>query len=131
VNHRRSAIIFAFRAKIVRNLLPKLIPIALLFAPAVCLAQAYTMTTIAGAGISLAQLPALQVSIAGTQAQVTYDGLAPGAVGLYQINLTVNNAFTLGGVPGTQRATPRFSKPACPRQAEHADRRFEVRLWNG
>ena len=53
----------------------------------------------------------LQVSFGGTRATVTYAGLAPDAVGLYQINLTVPNVaasdavpltFTLGGVTGTQ-----------------------------
>lgn len=53
----------------------------------------------------------LQISFAGTAAATTYAGLAPGAVGLYQFNLTVPNVapsdtvpltFTLGGVPGTQ-----------------------------
>lgn len=53
----------------------------------------------------------LQVLFSGVPAQVTYDGLAPGIVGLYQINVTVPQmansnlvqlTFTLGGVPGTQ-----------------------------
>jgi uncharacterized protein (TIGR03437 family) len=53
----------------------------------------------------------LQVFFAGTAAPMSYAGLAPGAVGLYQFNLTVPNVpasdttpltFTLGGVPGTQ-----------------------------
>src|ERR1035437_4318456 len=46
-----------------------------------------------------------------TEAMVSYDGLAPNAVGLYQFNVTVPNVaasdtvpltFTLGGVAGTQ-----------------------------
>jgi uncharacterized protein (TIGR03437 family) len=46
-----------------------------------------------------------------TQAQATYDGLAPGAVGLYQFNVIVPSiaasdatplTFTLGGAAGTQ-----------------------------
>jgi uncharacterized protein (TIGR03437 family) len=46
-----------------------------------------------------------------TEAMVSYDGLAPNAVGLYQFNVTVPNGaasdtvpliFTLGGVAGTQ-----------------------------
>jgi uncharacterized protein (TIGR03437 family) len=49
--------------------------------------------------------------IGGTQAQVTYDGLAPGAVGLYQFNAVVPSipasdttplTFTLGGAAGSQ-----------------------------
>jgi len=52
-----------------------------------------------------------EMSIGGTQATVTYDGLAPSAIGLYQFNVTVPNiaddnaapvVFTLDGVPGTQ-----------------------------
>jgi len=52
-----------------------------------------------------------EMSIGGTPATVTYDGLAPSAIGLYQFNVMVpnipdNNAapvvFTLDGVPGTQ-----------------------------
>jgi uncharacterized protein (TIGR03437 family) len=55
---------------------------------------------------------AMQVSFAGTAAVMSYAGLAPGAVGLYQFNLTVPNVpasdttpltFTLGSVPGTQK----------------------------
>jgi uncharacterized protein (TIGR03437 family) len=47
----------------------------------------------------------------GVPAQVTYAGLQPGSVGLYQINVVVPNisasdivplTFTLNGVPGTQ-----------------------------
>lgn len=53
----------------------------------------------------------MQVFFAGTSAAMSYAGLAPGAVGLYQFNITVPNVapsdttpltFTLGGVPGTQ-----------------------------
>jgi uncharacterized protein (TIGR03437 family) len=53
----------------------------------------------------------LTLSIAGTRATVSYAGLAPGAVGLYQVNFTVpaisaNDAapltFTLGGAAGSQ-----------------------------
>jgi len=53
----------------------------------------------------------LKVYFGGTEAQVTYAGLAPGSVGLYQINLIVPNvassdavpiSFTLGGQPGAQ-----------------------------
>ena len=53
----------------------------------------------------------LTLSIAGTRATVSYAGLAPGAVGLYQVNFTVpavpaNDAapltFTLGGAAGAQ-----------------------------
>jgi uncharacterized protein (TIGR03437 family) len=53
----------------------------------------------------------LAVYFAGIPAQVTYAGLAPGSVGLYQINVMVPNitvsdivplTFTLNGVPGTQ-----------------------------
>jgi uncharacterized protein (TIGR03437 family) len=58
-------------------------------------------------------LPAgdFQISIGGTQATVSYAGLAPGYVGLYQFNVVVPGvpandltpvAFTLGGVAGTQ-----------------------------
>ncbi|MFN7923880.1 MAG: beta-galactosidase [Bryobacteraceae bacterium] len=54
---------------------------------------------------------AFQLSIAGTRANLTYSGLAPGAVGLYQFNVTIPRipasdaapvAFSLGGVPSTQ-----------------------------
>jgi trimeric autotransporter adhesin len=53
---------------------------------------------------------ALTVSIGGVSAQVSYDGLAPGFVGLYQFNLTVPAvtpgnlpvALNLGGVSGAQ-----------------------------
>src|SRR5581483_173494 len=54
----------------------------------------------------------LTVSIGGTQATVSYSGLAPGYVGLYQINVVIpsiaaTNAapvtFSLGGVAGTQK----------------------------
>ncbi len=54
----------------------------------------------------------LTVSIGGTEATVSYQGLAPGYVGLYQFNVVVpsiaaTNAaavtFTLGGVAGTQK----------------------------
>jgi uncharacterized protein (TIGR03437 family) len=53
----------------------------------------------------------LQISFAQTQAQLSYDGLAPGLVGLYQFNIVVPAVadsdlvpltFTLEGVPGTQ-----------------------------
>lgn len=53
----------------------------------------------------------LQVSIGGQPAQVTFAGLAPNAVGLYQINVIVpdipaNNkaplTFSLGGASGSQ-----------------------------
>jgi uncharacterized protein (TIGR03437 family) len=53
----------------------------------------------------------LQVKFGSAVASVTYDGLAPNAVGLYQINVvvpsisssdTVPLTFTLGGVAGTQ-----------------------------
>jgi uncharacterized protein (TIGR03437 family) len=52
-----------------------------------------------------------QLNFGQAQAAVTYDGLAPSAVGLYQFNVTVPNVassdtvpatFTLGGVAGTQ-----------------------------
>lgn len=54
----------------------------------------------------------LTISIGGSQATVSYAGLAPGYVGLYQFNVVVpniaaNNAapvtFSLGGVAGTQK----------------------------
>ena len=54
---------------------------------------------------------ALRVTFAGVEAKVTYAGLAPGYVGLYQFNVVVPTvaasdavplAFTLGGVSGTQ-----------------------------
>ncbi|MGO9261000.1 MAG: IPT/TIG domain-containing protein [Bryobacteraceae bacterium] len=53
----------------------------------------------------------LQVYIGGVQATVTFGGLAPDAVGLYQFNVTVPNipandkaplTFSLGGVNGSQ-----------------------------
>jgi len=53
----------------------------------------------------------LAVYFNGIQAQVTYAGLAPDTVGLYQINVVVPNipasdlvklTFTLNGVSGTQ-----------------------------
>ena len=53
----------------------------------------------------------LQVFVGGTQANVTYQGLAPGFVGLYQFNVVVPAVtasdkvpvtFNLGGTPGTQ-----------------------------
>ncbi len=53
----------------------------------------------------------LQVMFGQTPAQVAYAGLAPGSVGLYQINVVVPNiaggdlvplTFTLGGVAGAQ-----------------------------
>jgi uncharacterized protein (TIGR03437 family) len=49
--------------------------------------------------------------VGGVQATVSYDGLAPGYVGLYQFNIVVPNVpagslvpvtYTLGGVTGTQ-----------------------------
>jgi uncharacterized protein (TIGR03437 family) len=52
------------------------------------------------------------LSIGGTQATLTYDGLLPPFVGLYQFNVVVPNVaasdtapltFTLGGVSGTQK----------------------------
>ena len=54
----------------------------------------------------------LQISFAGTPANLSYQGLAPGSVGLYQFNLVVPGVaasdavpvtFTLGGVAGTQQ----------------------------
>ena len=54
---------------------------------------------------------ALQISFAGVPANVTFAGLAPGYVGLYQFNVVVPSVaasdnvpvtFTLGGVKGTQ-----------------------------
>ena len=54
----------------------------------------------------------MQVFFAGTAGAMSYAGLSPGAVGLYQFNVTVPNVpandatpltFTLGGVPGTQK----------------------------
>ena len=53
----------------------------------------------------------LQILFGQAQAQLTFSGLAPLAVGLYQFNLVVPNvaandavpvSFTLGGTPGTQ-----------------------------
>jgi len=53
----------------------------------------------------------LQILFGQTPAQVTYDGLAPGFVGLYQFDVVVPQVsdnlltpltFNLGGVPGTQ-----------------------------
>jgi uncharacterized protein (TIGR03437 family) len=53
----------------------------------------------------------LQMFFGGTSANLQYNGLAPGYVGLYQFNVIVppvsdNNAvpltFNLGGVAGTQ-----------------------------
>ena len=53
----------------------------------------------------------LHITIGGVQANVTYAGLAPGFVGLYQFNVTVPSvpasdttpvAFTLGGTAGLQ-----------------------------
>jgi uncharacterized protein (TIGR03437 family) len=53
----------------------------------------------------------LQVLFGGVPATVIYDGLAPGFVGLYQLNVVVPQiansdlvslTFTLGGVPGIQ-----------------------------
>jgi uncharacterized protein (TIGR03437 family) len=54
---------------------------------------------------------ALGVTFANVPAQITYQGLVPGIVGLYQFNVVVPNipasdttplVFTLGGTPGTQ-----------------------------
>ncbi len=56
-------------------------------------------------------LTSFTASFAGTPATVTYAGLAPGYVGLYQFNITVPNiaasdtvpfTFTLNGAPGSQ-----------------------------
>jgi len=56
-------------------------------------------------------LPQFQISIGGTPATVTYAGLAPDAIGLYQFNVVVPNVtasdtalvtFSIGGVAGTQ-----------------------------
>ena len=56
-------------------------------------------------------LSSLQVFFNGTPGTVTYAGLAPGSVGLYQINVVVPTisasdqvklTFTLNGVPSTQ-----------------------------
>jgi uncharacterized protein (TIGR03437 family) len=53
----------------------------------------------------------LNISFAGVPATILYDGLAPGYVGLYQINIQVPNVaasdsvpvtFSLGGSPGLQ-----------------------------
>jgi uncharacterized protein (TIGR03437 family) len=53
----------------------------------------------------------LQVSLGGAPATVSYAGLAPGFVGLYQFNIVVPNVapsdavpltFTLGGFSGSQ-----------------------------
>ena len=53
----------------------------------------------------------LQISIGGKSATLSYWGLAPNFVGLYQFNVVVPNVaasdavpltFTLGGVSGTQ-----------------------------
>ena len=53
----------------------------------------------------------LQIFLGGVAAQVTYAGLGPGTVGLYQFNVVVPNiaandatplTFALGGVPGQQ-----------------------------
>jgi uncharacterized protein (TIGR03437 family) len=54
---------------------------------------------------------ALSITFANVPAQITYQGLVPGIVGLYQFNVVVPNVpasdttplvFTLGGTPGTQ-----------------------------
>lgn len=54
----------------------------------------------------------LEVYVGGTRAAVTYSGLAPNAVGVYQINVVVPTVaaggnlpltFTLGGIGGTQK----------------------------
>ena len=74
---------------------------------------AVTPTTPAGQIVSQNNQLASQfaISLGGVPAQVTYAGLAPGFVGLYQFNVVVpalpaNNlttvTFTLGGVAGTQ-----------------------------
>jgi uncharacterized protein (TIGR03437 family) len=56
-------------------------------------------------------LPSFQISIAGTPAMVTYAGLAPNTIGLYQFNVVIPNVsasdtasvtFTIGGVSGSQ-----------------------------
>jgi uncharacterized protein (TIGR03437 family) len=53
----------------------------------------------------------LQLFVNQARASVTYAGLAPGTLGLYQFNVVVPSGvagdalpvtFTLGGVPGTQ-----------------------------
>ena len=53
----------------------------------------------------------LGITFANVPAQITYQGLVPGIVGLYQFNVVVPNVpasdttplvFTLGGTPGTQ-----------------------------
>jgi uncharacterized protein (TIGR03437 family) len=53
----------------------------------------------------------LQISFGGVPATILYDGLAPGYVGLYQINVQVPNVaasdsvpvtYSLGGSPGLQ-----------------------------
>ena len=66
----------------------------------------------------------LQVTIGGVSATVTYAGLAPNIVGLYQINVTVPAGvegdvvpvlFTLNGVAGRQSlniAAARATSPA-------------------
>lgn len=47
------------------------------------------------------QLPAFQVFFGGTPATVTYDGLAPTYVGLYQFNVVVPNIAASDSVPVT------------------------------
>ncbi len=60
-----------------------------------------------------------QISFAGIPATVTYAGLAPGYVGLYQFNVTVPNVtpsdtvpitYSLGGVPGPQNLVTAIQK---------------------
>jgi uncharacterized protein (TIGR03437 family) len=73
------------------------------------------VTPAVAAGQIVAQTDSLAGQLAvyfnGIQAQVTYDGLVPGSIGLYQINVVVPNisasdivplTFTLNGVAGTQ-----------------------------
>ena len=47
------------------------------------------------------KLPSFQVSFAGIPATVTYDGLAPTYVGLYQFNVVVPNVTASDTVPLT------------------------------
>jgi uncharacterized protein (TIGR03437 family) len=65
----------------------------------------------------------LQITMGGAQANASYDGLAPGAVGLYQFNVTVpqisgGNAvpltFSVGGVSGTQTLYIAIQSSAAP-----------------
>jgi uncharacterized protein (TIGR03437 family) len=59
----------------------------------------------------LTSLPALQISFGQTPATISYEGLAPGSVGLYQFNVVVPNvaasdavplSFSVGGSSGCQ-----------------------------